>query len=66
MRYATGDKIPVYRIERRGPVDYVLLVDGDEVWRGETATDSSFTTAVQIALAKQFVAAHVDPLASKD
>ena len=22
----------------------VLLVDGDEVWRGETATDSSFTT----------------------
>ncbi|PXX01611.1 serine/threonine-protein kinase [Mycolicibacterium moriokaense] len=63
---ATLKIFPVYRIERRGPDDYVLLVDGDEVWRGEAATDSSFTTAVQVALAKHFVAAHADPLGSEE
>ncbi|MGC2654091.1 MAG: protein kinase [Mycobacterium sp.] len=56
---------PVYRIERRGPDDYVLLLDGNEVWRGESATDAPFTSAVQTALARQFLADHASPPATE-
>jgi hypothetical protein len=49
----------VYRVERRGANEYVALVDGEEIWRGESA-DVSLTNAIQMAIAKQFLATHAD------
>lgn len=46
--------IPKYRVERRG-TEYVLLLNGEELWRGNDV-DERFAKAVQIAIAKQFLA----------
>lgn len=50
---------PVYRVERRGAQEYVVAVDGKEIWRGESA-DDSLTRATQIEIAQQFLAAHAN------
>jgi serine/threonine-protein kinase len=49
------------RIERRGSAgDYVALLDGEDIWRGESA-DDSFTTEIQKAVAEHFLATHANP-----
>lgn len=55
--HAPGDDpiYSVYRVEVRGTDEYVLLIDGQEMWRG-TSADSSWNAAVQTALARQFLA----------
>jgi serine/threonine protein kinase len=50
----------VFRIEYRGPNDYVLFVNGEEVWRGESV-DQPLTAAAQMAFADQFLASQSDP-----
>lgn len=51
----------VFRVERWGGAgDYVVLVDGVEIWRGETANDS-LTEAVQIAAANHILAILGEP-----
>jgi serine/threonine-protein kinase len=49
----------VYRVERRGAHEYVALVDGEVVWRGESA-DESLIAAVQMVAARQFLSTQAD------
>jgi serine/threonine protein kinase len=50
----------IFRIEYRGPNDFVLFVNGEEVWRGESV-DQPFTAAAQMAFVDQFLASQSDP-----
>jgi hypothetical protein len=52
--------MPLYRVERRGP-EYLLLIDGEEVWRGSTSADKDFQKAVQAAAATYFLNSQKDP-----
>ncbi len=49
----------VYRIEARGPNEYVAFADGVEVWRGESA-DQPLTDAITMAAAKRFLTSQHD------
>lgn len=49
----------VFRIEYRGPDDYTLSVNAEEVWRGGSP-DQLFTDAVQMAFVDQFLASQTD------
>lgn len=50
----------VFRFEYRGPTDFVLHVNGEQAWRGESF-DNALTDAVQMALADQFLASQAEP-----
>ncbi|WP_428338666.1 serine/threonine protein kinase [Mycobacterium sp.] len=52
--------MPLYRVERRGP-EYLLMIDGEEVWRGGTSADQDFQKAVQAAAATYFLNSQNDP-----
>jgi hypothetical protein len=52
--------MPLYRVERRGP-EYLLLIDGEEVWRGANSADQDFQKAVQAAAATYFLKSQEDP-----
>jgi hypothetical protein len=43
-----------YRAEPRGPSEYVVLVEGEEIWRGDDA-DQRLADAVTKAAAKNFL-----------
>jgi serine/threonine protein kinase len=45
----------MYRVERRGASEHVVLVDGEEIWRGPS-TNELLNKAIQMAAAKQFLA----------
>ena len=53
----------VFRIEYRGPNEYTLSVNGEEVWRGGSP-DELFADAVQGAFVDQFLANQADAPAS--
>lgn len=50
-----------YRIEPRGPSEYVVLVDGEEVWRGHE-WDQALSDAVVGAAVKTFLANRQDDI----
>lgn len=50
----------VFRFEHRGPTDFVLYVNGEQAWRGESF-DKALTDAAQMALADQFLASQAEP-----
>jgi serine/threonine-protein kinase len=52
--------MPLYRVERRGP-EYLLLIDGEEVWRAGNSADQDFQKAVQAAAATYFLKSQKDP-----
>ena len=49
----------LYRIESRGPGDYVLHADGEQIWRGDSV-DQAFTDAVTTVAAQRFLSSQND------
>jgi eukaryotic-like serine/threonine-protein kinase len=51
----TRDQLIRYDIEPRGASEFAALVDGEEVWRGESEADQRLTRAITMAVMKHFL-----------
>jgi serine/threonine-protein kinase len=58
-KFEDATNFVAYRVEARGTMEFVLSVDGDEIWRGVQA-DESLERAVTLAAARAFVASQDD------
>lgn len=54
-----NDHWVIFRFEYRGDTDFVLYINGEQAWRGESV-DKALTDAAQMAFADQFLASQAE------